>query len=384
MLKQIIYHQTNKFTNKEPQLHLQPATTSTCQRDEATAVIMDDRTDEVTARLTLTSMLKPILESGQHDPAAVFFETHPTPNEIEGATDAASIRVIKERSATAMGAFLTMYNNGFRESADPDFDFLVYFIVKKLPGFMENGCYSPLQVALGQMALEGSHEVKDAPAVTMKEKLLEYYRWIVHGRMDETSPLGVPRPDGAAISSAVNLQGFLPSSALGCGPCANCGSPDARARCTGCHVVETSKIVFGIYYCNQDCRASHWKEHKTQCKEVRTLRRASSMFTELLRVFLREAWHSNFVKVTVGQDGITTLQGEWADRRAYLGLPVIRPFPRHLVDSEDQALALLCNSKCREVLKMGRTLFDQLVRRESPPKPPSSKIRPWLIRIHPS
>lgn len=292
--------------------------------------------------------------------------------------------ILKENTIAAVMCFLSMCDTGDNISEDPEVDFLVDALVNQEVDLEAGVIYAPLQTALGQLALERSRDEKQntAPAVTKKEKLLEFYNWIIRGRTDETSPFRGPQPEGAASSSAAssaaggNLHAFLPSSLLTTGPCAKCGTPSAKARCSGCQIVQAGKVVFGVYYCNQDCRAAHWKQHKAACREVRTLRRAATVFTELFHDVLRETWGT--VDMTVGQDGITTVQHERGDRLAYLGLPVIRPFPRHLVDSEDQALAFLCIAKCREVLGMGRTLFDQLMRRESHlrrPPPYCSKLK---------
>lgn len=341
---------------------------------------MDDITNSPSLMgLGLLRPISPPLPHNQHDPVAAFFDYHPSPHQIEAATGFDSFMDIKERFGTAMAAFITVYNRGFQESDDPDFDFMVDAFVKQLPELQGGGCHASFQpqTALAIMALKRSGEKNVVPAVTRKEKLLEYYAWVICGRVEETSPLRLPRPDGIATSSSASFHSFLPSSSLGCGPCENCGAPDAQTRCSGCQIVQASKVVFGIYYCNKDCRDSHWDKHKSQCKEVRALRRASDIFTEFFHHFLREAWNSNFSAVTVGQDGITTLVVDLAYRRPYLGLPLFRPFPRQLVDSEDQALAMLCNSKCRDVLDEGRPLFDHFMRRESkelPPPPPKASF----------
>lgn len=158
---------------------------------------------------------------------------------------------------------------------------------------------------------------------------------------------------------------FLPSSNLTSGPCANCGSPDAKRLCSGCRIVEKPKTVFGVYYCSQTCRDAHWKDHKTACKEVRALRRASFIFVELFHLFLLENWSSAVAHSTIGQDGLMTLHSDdkETDRRVFLGLPLVRPFPAHFA-AGGHALAVLCNERCGEVLGLARPLFDQVMRRE--------------------
>lgn len=210
---------------------------------------MDDRTDEATARLNVMESMRSVLASGQQpDLAAILFENHPTPDEIENAQDTASLRVIKGRSGTVLNAFICLYSAGFRKSDDPDFGLLVDSFVNTLPELKATGTWPIVVTAMSQMALKRSRGDKVSPAVTKKEKLVEYFTWIIRGRMDEISPLRLPQSDGAAKSSAFRLSNFLPSLTLGCGLCAKCGTPDAKARCSGCHMVEAGKIAFGTYY----------------------------------------------------------------------------------------------------------------------------------------
>lgn len=168
------------------------------------------------------------------------------------------------------------------------------------------------------------------------------------------------------------LHGFLPSSTLSSagGSCANCNAANVISRCSGCQIVkqpdEGPKIIFAVYYCNQKCMSAHWTKHKIACKEVRTLRRAASMFTELYDLFLRENWSSAASDVSIDQRGLMTLHMDngyaESDRRTYLGLPLIRPFPF----SGDHASAILHNEGCRQFFRLGKPLFDAVMRGKLP------------------
>lgn len=98
---------------------------------------------------------------------------------------------------------------------------------------------------------------------------------------------------------------------------------------------------------------------------VRALRRASFIFTALFHLFLLENRSSAVSHGTIGQGGLMTLHFDYeeTDRRAHLGLPIIRPFPAHFA-AGGHALAVLCNERCGEVLGLARPLFDQVMRRE--------------------
>lgn len=323
---------------------------------------MDRTTELQVVSLTYTA-------SGKIDPAAAFFADHPTPEEIEGATDYEAFKAIKLRCCAAVGLFTNLYDiRGMHESDDPDFPLLVdAFIPCIHPPIVD---YVELQCALGQMALNKSREktVTSFPALTKKDKLLEYYSWMLHGRKDETFPLREPQHDHVTSKFAGDPHDFLPSSTSIRGLCANCGAPDAKSRCSGCHIAQESETVFGIYYCDQTCRATHWKEHKAACKDVRALRRAASTFVELYHLFLREAWCTDTPEVSVSQHGLTIVRytvDHDNRRRAFLGLPISRRFLSERFSDDHQALAIFCNSRCDDVLRSGWPLFDHVMRCKS-------------------
>lgn len=126
-------------------------------------------------------------------------------------------------------------------------------------------------------------------------------------------------------------------------------------------------MAFGVYYCGQECRAAHWKEHKKACKEVRALSRAAVIFTELYHEVLREAWDIGTPTVTEGEDGFREIQSVGSTtRHTYLGLP---PYQTFLSDqfTRIEAQTVLCLDRCEDVQNSGITwpLFDQLMRCES-------------------
>lgn len=282
------------------------------------------------------------------DPAALFFYHHPTAEEMQNVADYGSEQEMLRRCSYAMMVFNVVRRAGLA-SADPDLESLVHVsnAVEQATG--NNGRAGPFVNAMCRLALKSNRANATTPASTKKENVLDYYLRLVHGAKDE--------------GSDAQSHKFLPSSLTGCGTCSNCGEAGVRTRCSGCQIVEGNNIVSGTFYCGRQCQVAHRKEHKASCNQVRALRRASSMFTELYLDFLRNTW-SNPIDSVDEEHGLTVIRMTFSERRAYLGLPMLWQFPESLASSEEQALAVLANSQCRDVLTVTRMLFEVVVRRE--------------------
>ncbi|KAK4203154.1 hypothetical protein QBC40DRAFT_346450 [Triangularia verruculosa] len=85
----------------------------------------------------------------------------------------------------------------------------------------------------------------------------------------------VPSPRAPRFPS----YAYIPSS-LHPSTCAACGKEGAANRCSRCLIKTDEHETFRVLYCGKDCQTKHWKSHKTLCKELAQLHRASKLFVE--------------------------------------------------------------------------------------------------------
>lgn len=297
---------------------------------------------------------------GSSNPADVFFENLPSPEEFRAATDFPTYCKVILQVIWLIDAFSMIYHNwnDFGGTNDPEFDQLVKTVFEERS---ENRmlCFRAFEAALAGWALDRSRDCDKLPATTAKDKLISYYLWVIRGRKDEESRRDVEiHTDGVPTASS---HDFLPSSdSKKCMPCASCGKAGSTARCAGCSIVQDGRVVYGTFYCNRDCMKAHWKKHKRACKDVRGLRRSSAIFTDL---FLELTRYTPFgvTKSISEEDGMIVVVADYPFERILLGKTVLMKFPCELASSEEQALACRTVGWCQHVTGTARKLFEELI-----------------------
>lgn len=299
---------------------------------------------------------------GSSNPADVFFENLPSPEEFRVATDFQAYCKVVLKVIWLIDAFNMIYHNwnDFGGTNDPQFDQLVKTVFGERS---ENRmlCFRAFEAALAGWALDRSRDCDKLPATTAKDKLISYYLWVIRGRKDEESPRDVViHADGVSTASS---HEFLPSSDLKkCMPCASCGKAGSTARCSGCSIVQDGRVVYGTFYCNRECMKAHWNKHKRVCKDVRGLRRSSATFTDL---FLELTRFTPFgvTKSISEEDGMIVVVADYPYERILLGKTVLMKFPCELASSEEQALACRTVGWCQHVTGTAKKLFEDLIQR---------------------
>lgn len=330
------------------------------QQNTLRLVVMDD---QASGKLKAQALLSSI--GTKDDPAEVFFDLFPTPEEIHGVTDADTHDAVNKRIADVLDAVNLFLQKHDRESEDPDFIYIFKSVTEAV--FQEPKSWMKcLRNSIAYVALMKSRDGEAPSKGTKKDRLLAYYLWRIHGTKDETSPVQISASTRPTGTVDVASHDILPSSRTKRGSCSNCGKTQASSWCSGCCIVKSGNLVFATFYCDRDCMKAHWKTHKPSCKEARALRRASTIFTELwfedLRI--RNGWD---IKSVTEENGIIEMKIISSERRAHLGPLPYRPLPRQMVDSEEQALACVSAGTCEDVLDGGRHLFELFIRRKGPP-----------------
>lgn len=301
----------------------------------------------------------------EDDPAEVFFNRFPTAEEMHSVTSLNAHEEMGQRLGILLNAlnfFCRIYG---QDSKDPDFGYIMDFVIRG-PLEAPTGFLSPMGTSMAYLALKNSRKREISSQATKKDQVLAYYLWRLRGLKDESSPITALKSTKNKGDLDASPHDFLPSSRTTRGPCSNCGSARANSWCSGCRIVKSGKVIFATFYCDRGCMKAHWKTHKPACKEVRAVLRAATIFTELWLGYLQLTEHRDIESVAEEGDLIRIVRG-LADRRALLGESLFHEFPRHLFNSEEQALACMTVKTCEDVAKEGRILFELVMRRKNSP-----------------
>lgn len=320
--------------------------------------------DQSRARLKAQAQALLTTIGTKDDPAEVFFDLLPTPEEIHGVTNADTHDAMNEgfvNVLNAVGLFLQKHDR----SQDPDFAYISNSVSEA--AFKDQKSYMQcLRNSMAYVALMNSRNGEASSQGTKKDRLLAYYLWRLHGAKDETSPIQISASTRPTGTVDVASHDILPSSRTRRGSCSNCGNTQATSWCSGCCIMKSGNLVFATFYCDRDCMKAHWKTHKPSCKEARALRRAATIFTDLwfedLR--LKNGWDIESVTEENGLIEMKIISEELRTNQ----IPVpFRPLPRHLVESEEQALACVSAGTCQDVVEGGRLFFELFIRRKESP-----------------
>lgn len=299
------------------------------------------------------------------DPAKVFFDRFPTPKEMYSVMSSRAYDDMCQRLAIVLNTlniFCDMYG---QESEDQDFEYVMKVVIKGSLN-VRTGFQAPMLDSMACLALKKSRNGGLSSQGTKKDQLLSYYLWRLHGQKDEACPISAQKSSKKKEGLGVSSHDFLPSSRTTRGPCSKCGHAQANSWCSGCCIVKSGNIVSATFYCDRSCMKAHWKVHKPACKEVRALRRAATIFTELWLGYLQLTDYRNIESV-VEANSLIEIVCVYVNRRAFLGEGMFRPFPRHLVYSEEQALACMMVNTCEDIAEKGRVLFELVMRCKKPP-----------------
>ncbi len=100
------------------------------------------------------------------------------------------------------------------------------------------------------------------------------------------------------------------------------------------------------------------------CVGRRNIDRAVSILSSLYLLYMEKTYCDPLTKV-YEEKGIVTLEKEPWLLRAFTGEMMIRPFPRHLVTSEDQLWVSVLGGNSKTVVGLFKPMLDEFLLRKS-------------------
>ncbi|KAI0133751.1 hypothetical protein BJ170DRAFT_715897 [Xylariales sp. AK1849] len=108
-------------------------------------------------------------------------------------------------------------------------------------------------------------------------------RWVARGRKEEHFPSGTSQQTDTS-----NAYARIPATTVSSQVCASCKKTGAYQRCSGCHITEDGHLVFATY-CDEVCQKKHWLHHKSDCRVLRQVYRASQVLRSIVVIVAEQA-----------------------------------------------------------------------------------------------
>lgn len=206
-------------------------------------------------------------------------------------------------------------------------------------------------LALARLGMMMGDSLTDANNSDKKAQHLAYYRWLVLGRKDENSPLKDVKPTSVPVSHA-----YLPTGNAH-RTCANCGKDGATQACTGCLVQHDGHAIFRTGYCGKACQAADWQNHKSDCRDLMRLERATSLLQEIIVCFLKNVYGGDDIsEISETKDFVVARYK--SKNTGYTGEPVLHSFPMVAASSTEAALATMMTMECDNIMTTFKDVFD--------------------------
>ncbi|KAH7018058.1 uncharacterized protein B0I36DRAFT_368108 [Microdochium trichocladiopsis] len=109
--------------------------------------------------------------------------------------------------------------------------------------------------------------------------------------------------------------------------CAHCGMADPSLVCGDCAVKNNDVVAVGTGYCNADCQAQHWGQHREHCFAQRKLKTVVEVITKTLYTMESDACGITLRATRVGRDALPVAELRFNPDEVLCGGPLLRPFP---------------------------------------------------------
>lgn len=256
------------------------------------------------------------------DPAFNLFGKHPSPEQLQSVCNEQDLEDVAWQRARAVEIFQWYNNHYVYPSNDPDYSFLLANISNKL-NVKEASFDHDLQSTLTQLALRTDPQSLGTFMDKTKDRLLEYYRWVAHGRKDGqfqfiTRKLTANKPSPPAngsvrIDDAPNaynkfevLAIWRPITEICCPNFLGTGS--APAKCSRCAIRHAEDHVTGMeHFCNYDCAVKFGPAHREECGELGMVYRMTGLITDIMLYFELRACSFTIASITEA-DGLIVVQ----------------------------------------------------------------------------
>lgn len=287
-----------------------------------------DQIDQIVVKLKILKLKTTRID----DPVFIFFGQYPTPEQLQSVCNYQDSENIACKRAEAVKTFQLYSHSGQYPSLDSDYFYLVDKIADG-PEVGEYGFDQDLQAILTCLALR-TDAASDGPLVDKrKERVLEFYRWVAHGRKDHefqflTRKPGAPGPSLPTIGSASARAGLdVPPDRPHLNEPRCGGRPEDRRPwflCTFCKMRnEQEGIIDKIFYCGQNHVDTSVPRPIESLKDIFWLCRMVTIFTDIFDFFEEYACSVDVASI-VETKGHLVVQERSLDRHAYLGLPILQ------------------------------------------------------------
>ncbi|KAI3328856.1 hypothetical protein HD806DRAFT_530265 [Xylariaceae sp. AK1471] len=155
---------------------------------------------------------------------------------------------------------------------------------------------------------------------SQKARQFKYYRWIAHGKKDETYPFATGKLEGPGSVTKI-------AALVGSTSCAACNKKAVNYRCPSCNFQDNVYVVEKTTYCNKDCLKDHHETHKPVCEGRKSIYRAASLLSSIFNTIAKNTYTYPLSKV-FDNDGILYPICDGWERAGMTGRPIFWPFPR--------------------------------------------------------
>lgn len=286
------------------------------------------------------------------DPAFNLFGKHPSPEQLQSVCNEQDLDDVAYQRAGAVEVFQWYNNHYIYPSIDTDYNFLLANIGNKL-NVQDASFDHDLQSTLTQLALRTDPRSRQGNFVDKtKDRLLEYYRWVAHGRKDDqfqfitrklTANKPSPPADGSvrigAISDAYDefevLAIWRQATEICCPDFLSKGP--TVSMCSFCTIHCAEDLIIGMkYYCKYDCAVRFYLSHQEECVELQRLYCVTALLIDILQYFERKACRFTIASISEA-DGLIVVQEK--DPR-FANPPGLRPCPTTAASSDQWRIVM--------------------------------------------
>lgn len=109
--------------------------------------------------------------------------------------------------------------------------------------------------------------------------------------------------------------------------CGYCEKPDPGLVCGDCAVKNDDVVAVATGYCNVDCQARHWVQHRKKCYEQRRLKTAVEVISKTVFAMESSACAVSLRSTRVGNDSLPVAELRFNPDEVLCGSSLLRPFP---------------------------------------------------------
>ncbi|KAJ1324076.1 zinc finger MYND domain-containing protein [Microdochium nivale] len=141
---------------------------------------------------------------------------------------------------------------------------------------------------------------------------------------DQTPELDQEQEENVSVPLGLN---FLPEHLTLPSICAYCERPAPPLICSDCAIKNNDRVAVATAYCNIQCQARHWGQHKKRCFDQRKLKNATEMIKNQFYMMQSEASAISLRGVRFLTDGLPVVELRYTPDEIFRGAHLLRSFP---------------------------------------------------------